>query len=148
MVTLWIDREERSSYFLHVNSSPSEPTSAHHHLSSQNWWTEVKSPMYNENAYLIMLNNASKSTCCRHKLKIKQLRTVIYIVLYRSSNSVWKLNQTCVETVRQFVYWKAFAILGLQRGWNEAYYFNITGIQDEKMRDQGLRIDRRRSARF
>ena len=72
-----------------------------------------------------MLNNASKSTCCRHKLKIKQLRTVIYIVLYRSSK---QLDNLYTE--------------------NEAYYFNITGIQDEKMRDQGLRIDRRRSARF
>ena len=57
------------------------------------------------------LINASKSTSCRHNLKIKQLHAVIYIVLYRSSNSVWKLNQTChVITVRKFVHWKALNI--------------------------------------
>ena len=35
-----------------------------------------------------MLNNASKSTCCGHTLKIKQLHAIIYIVLYRSVTTV------------------------------------------------------------
>ena len=66
-------------------------------------------PIYNENAYIIMLKYASKSTCCGHTLKIKQLHAIIDIVLYRSSNSVRKLVQTCrVTTVRQFVCLKAF----------------------------------------